>query len=163
MPRFIVRETFFRPVEHAREQSSLPAGLCNDLQLLLSRSDGSLFLPIRSMHYQAVAERGEVIFVDMHGGYARKGGEGGRLIRIAWRPEPIGARESLSAPVRCEFVYYFPAFKDVQRRLMREFPPVLRQILRQQRESEAQSPECRVLPLRPNARRRGSSRSGERV
>lgn len=149
MPIFYVHETFFRPPEEACEQSALPAALYNDLQLLLSRGDGgSLFIPIRSMQYQAVAERDEIIFVDSYGGYAHQDGEGGRLIRIAWRPVPAGQRESLSSPVPCEIVYYFAGMKEIQRRLMSEFPPVLGQILRQQREKDIQSMQRRIVPLR---------------
>jgi len=149
MPAFYVRETFFRPQEHACEQCALPAAFFNDLQLSLSRSGGgSLFIPIRSMQYQAIAEREEIIFVDSHGGYAHQDGEGGRLIRIAWRLAQAGQRESLSGPVPCEIVYYFPDEKEIQRRLMSEFPPVLRQILRQQREKDIQSVERRIVPLR---------------
>jgi hypothetical protein len=149
MPRYFVRETFFRPREHTREQSALPSALYNDVQLLLSRSDGgSLFIPIRAMQYQAVAERDEVIFVDNHGGYAHQDGEGGRLIRIAWRPAPAGRRVSLSNPVPCEIVYYFPDLKETQWRLVTELSPLLGQILQRQREQDVRSIQSRVVPLR---------------
>lgn len=149
MPRYFVRETFFRPQEYAREQSALPSALYNDLQLLLSRSNGgSLFVPIRAMQYQAVAEGDEVIFVDNHGGYAHQDGVGGRLIRIAWRLAPARQRESLSSPVQCEIVYYFPELKETQRRLMSEFPPLLGRILQQLRDKDVRSIERRVVPLR---------------
>jgi len=149
MPRYFVRETFFRPPEHAREQSALPSALYNDLQLLLLRSDGeSLFVPIRAMQYQAVADREEVIFVDSHGGYAHQDGEGGRLIRIAWRPTPSGQRESISSPVSCEIVYYFPDLKETQWRLMSELPPLLSALLKQKREKGVRPIERRVVPLR---------------
>ena len=148
MPRYFVRETFFRPPEFGCERSALPAALYNDLQLLLSRSEsGSLFIPIRAMQFQAVAEREEIIFVDNHGGYAHQDGEGGRLIRIAWRPAPAGRRESLSSPVPCEIVYYFPDLKETQWRLMSEFPRLLGQILKQQRLKGLQPIERRVVPL----------------
>jgi len=152
VPLFYVHETFFRPQEHARAQSALPAVLYNDLQLLLSRGDGGgLFIPIRSMQYQAVAERDEIIFVDSHGGYAHQNGEGGRLIRIAWRPAPAGQRESLSSPIPCEIIFYFADLKETQRRLVSEFPRVLGQILQQQREKDIQTLERRILPLRSGA------------
>lgn len=149
MAAYFVRETFFRPPEHDREQSALPSALYNDLQLLLMRNDGgSLFLPIRAMQYQAVADREEVIFVDSQGGYAHQDGEGGRLIRVAWRPIAAGQRESLSSPVSCEIVYYFPGGKETQRRLMSELPPLLRGLLKQQRVVGTQPIEPRVIPLR---------------
>jgi hypothetical protein len=149
MPRYYVRETFFRPQELAREHSALPASLYNDLQLVLKRSGSeNLFIPIRSMQYQAVVEGAEIIFVDSQGGYAHQDGEGGRLIRVAWRPAPAAERESLTDPVPCEIVYYFPGLKEIQWRLMSEFPPVLVQILQRQREKSVRAGERRVLPLR---------------
>jgi hypothetical protein len=149
MPQYFIRETFFRPPEHSRSQSALPAALYNALQLLLRRHEGgSLFVPIRSMQYQAVVEREEVIFVDSQGGYAHQDGEGGRLISIAWRPALPAERESLSEPVPCEVVFYFPALKEVQWRLMSELPPVLERTLQSQREGAPMTLERRVLPFR---------------
>jgi len=149
MPGYYVRETFFRPPEYTRERSTLPAAVYNDLQLLLKRSGcKSLFVPIRSMQFQAVVEAGEIVFVDNHGGYAHQDGVGGRLIRIAWRPSPAPERESLSGPVACEILYFFPSLKETQRRLMSEFPPILRQLLQRRREQDLQTTAPRVVPLR---------------
>jgi len=149
MPQYYVRETFFRPPEHSRRQSALRAALYNALQLLLRRHEGgSLFVPIRSMQYLAVVEREEVIFVDSQGGYAHQDGEGGRIIRIAWRPAPPEQRASLSEPVPCEVVFYFPDLKEVQWRLMSELPPVLERELQGQRETALRTIERRVLPFR---------------
>jgi len=149
MPRYYIRETFFRPADNSRESSALAATLYNDLQLVLKRSGSeSLFVPIRSMQFQAVVESEEIIFVDGQGGYAYQDGVGGRLIRIAWRPASATRRESLDGPVPCEIVYYFPDLKEIQRRLMSAFPPVLRQILQQQREKAVQPVEPRVVPFR---------------
>jgi len=99
------------------------------------------------MQFQAVVESGEVIFVDSQGGYAHRNGMGGRLVRIAWRPLPAAGRESLNGPVACEIVSYFAGFKETQRRLMSEFPPVLRRLLQHQREKDLQAKAPRVLPL----------------
>jgi len=151
MSGYYVRETFFRPPEHTRERSTLPATVYNDLQLLLKRSDrGSLFIPIRSMQFQAVVESGEVIFVDSQGSYAHQDGTGGRLIRIAWRPLPAAERESLNGPVPCEIISYSAGFKETQRRLMSEFPPALRRLLQRQREKDLQATVPQVLPLHRN-------------
>jgi hypothetical protein len=88
-----VRETFFLPPEHHREASALPAVIYNALRLLLARAGGeTLFIPIRSMQYLAIAGPEEVVFVDSTGGYAYQDGEGGRLIRLAWRPAPAAGR-----------------------------------------------------------------------
>jgi len=150
MSRYFIRETFFRPAQHAREDSALPAALYNDLQLLLKRSGReSLFVPIRSMQYLAVIEANEIIFVDSQGGYAHRDGTGGRLIRIAWQPAPAARRQSLVAPVACTIVYYFQNLKETQWRLMSELPPVLRHILNRQREQEVQAGAPRILSLEP--------------
>jgi hypothetical protein len=151
MSRYYIRETFFRPPEHARERSALPAPLYNNLQAVFRRAGrASLFIPIRAMQFQAVAEREEIVFVDSHGGYAHQNGEGGRLIRIAWRLPSAASRESLDTPVPCEIVYYFSGLQETQRRLMSELPPVLKQILQRHREKEIPSRGVRVVPLRPS-------------
>lgn len=148
MSEYYVRETFFRPPEYARQRSALPAAVYNDLQLLHKRGAGkSLFIPIRSMQFQAVVEGGEVIFVDSHGGYAHQDGVGGRLIRAAWQSTSAAERESLTDPVLCEIVHYFPDLAETQRRLMSEFPPVLRQLLQRQREQDLQVRAPRVVPF----------------
>jgi predicted ATPase len=145
---YLIRETFFRPDEAvAREQTRIPAVLYNGLQLLLKRSAGSaVFIPIRSMQYQAVVDREEVVFVDSHGGYAYQDGEGGRLIRIAWRPA-VG-RESISKPVDCEIVYYFNEMRETQTRLLGDIQPVIKQMLERQRSADGPTQPPRVLPLR---------------
>lgn len=149
MPGYYVRETFFCPPEHTRKRGTLPATVYNDLRLSLKRSGGkSLFVPIRSMQFLAVVESGETVFVDNQGGYAHQDGVGGRLIRIAWRLLSPTERESLNGPVPCEVVYYFPGLEETQRRLMSEFPPVLRRLLQRHREQDLQIRAPRVLPLR---------------
>jgi hypothetical protein len=149
MVDYTVRETFFRPEEHAREQSRLPADIYNAMRTLLTRSGGEcLFIPIRSMQYQAVVERKEMIFVDAQGGYAHQDGQGGRLICIAWQPAPAADRDSLSAPVPCEIVYYFPDLKEVQRRLLSEIRPVLEQLMQRDLERTVSAVEPRVVPFR---------------
>jgi len=142
------RETFFRPREVERRPSSLPASIYNPLQLLLARSETDcVFVPIRSMQYQAVVERQEVIFVDSQG-YAQQDGEGGRLIRLAWQPTLAGPRDSLDRPVPFDLVLYFPDLKETQWRLLSEIQPALRQMLERQRPSGAPEPEPRVVPFR---------------
>ncbi len=157
MSKYYVRETFFRLPEHARERSALPAAVYNGLQLLLKKSGcESLFIPIRSMQFQAVVESGEVIFMDSQGGYAHRDGMGGRLMRIAWQPLPATERASLNGPVPCEIVSYFAGFKEAQRRLMSEFPPVLRRLLQHQRSKTCRPGRSGCCPcaatLKQNAR-----------
>lgn len=148
MPSYYVRETFFRPDTELRsEASTIPASICNDLQLLLSRvAPRSLFVPIRSMQYLAVADREEIVFIDAQGGYAHRNGEGGRLIRIAWRPDI--KRESLYAPVFCEMVYYFDNLTDVQSRLLGAIGPALRDMLAKGRTGRVTGWDGKILPFR---------------
>jgi len=69
-------EIFFRRKETAREQVSLPAPLFNRCQLLLNRAaTAHVFVPVRSMQFQAVIDSDEIIFVD-NLGYAVEDGHG---------------------------------------------------------------------------------------
>ncbi|MBK1723643.1 hypothetical protein [Thiocystis violacea] len=148
MSSYFVKETFFRPDEVvARESSNLPASIHNRLRLLLKRSDGaSVFVPIRVMQYLAVVESSEIVFVDAQGGYAYHDGQGGRLIRLAWRPSVD--RESLDAPVPCEMVYYYGDLRAVQRRLLAEMGPALDRLLDKQRGQAIGEWQGRVVPFR---------------
>jgi hypothetical protein len=148
MASYSVRETFFRPPEHSRQSSALPADLYNALQLLLKGQTGScVFVPIRAMQYQAVVEREEVIFVDSQGGYAHQDGEGGRLIHIAWVLTPPAGRDSLTEPVACEIIYYAPGLKETQWRLIGELRGMLQRVLKERREAELRTGRRRVLTL----------------
>jgi hypothetical protein len=149
MASYSVGETFFRPAEHSRHASALPADLYNALQLLLKGQAGTcVFVPIRAMQYQAVVEREEVIFVDSQGGYAHQDGEGGRLIRIAWTLTAPARRDSLTEPVPCEVVYYAPGLKETQWRLIGELRGMLQRVLRERRASDLGAVRRRVVALR---------------
>jgi hypothetical protein len=118
-------EIFFRPEETARERLTLPAPLYNRCRLLLARCPRPhVFVPIRTMQYQAVIDSEEIIFVDNQG-YAVRDGRGGRLIVLAWKLVPDFTRESLAEPVPIEIVYYGSETHDTHRRLMSEFPRAL--------------------------------------
>ena len=118
-------ETFFRRDETAREQVSLPAPLFNRCLLLLNHSKTAhVFVPIRTMQFQAVIDKDEIIFVDSHG-YAVEKGRGGRLIVLAWEVALHGPRDSLNEPVPIEVVYYGSERHETHRRLMSEFPKTL--------------------------------------
>jgi hypothetical protein len=148
MASYRVRETFFRPdVPVARATSALPADIFNGLQILLSRDDSeTVFLPIRSMQFQAVVEPEEIVFVDANGGYGQRNGQGGRLVQIAWRPKP-GPRDALDAPVPCEILFYFPSLETVQRRLVGETRAALKLALARRRERACGADRARVLPF----------------
>lgn len=154
MARYYVRETFFRPELVGREDSTLPARLYNDLALALKgHSDKSVFVPIRTMQYLAVVESDEIVFVDSQGGYAHQDGEGGRLIRLAWRPQAAQHRDSLTAAVPYEILYYCADGSSVQSRLICELQPALRIWLERHRTAPVEPVERRVIALRPAARR----------
>jgi hypothetical protein len=153
MASYSVRETFFRPAEHGRQASALPADLYNDLQLLLKGQTGTCaFVPLRALQYQAVVERDEVIYVDSQGGYAHQDGVGGRLIRIAWVLAPPAVRGSLTEPVPCEILYYAAGLKETQWRLIGELRGALRRVLTGRRAADLGRARPRVLALANSAR-----------
>lgn len=149
MSSYFVREVFFRPdTEYARELTAIPAPLHNALRRLLKQARGSsVFVPIRSMQYLAVIDAEEVIFVDALGGYAYHDGEGGRLIRLAWRP--FVGRASLCDPASCEMVYYFNDLKDVQRRRLSEIGPALDHLQLKPASGMSPSVKARILAFKP--------------
>ena len=143
-------EIFFRRKETAREPVSLPAPLFNRCMLLLNRAaTAHVFVPVRTMQYQAVIDSDEIIFVD-YLGYAVENGHGGRLIVLAWEFITQGARDSLTEPVPIEVVYYDTDPHDTLRRLMSEFPAALERCEERQKTTSAQCPNARVLPF-PNS------------
>jgi hypothetical protein len=140
-------ETFFRPDEAARERVTLPAPLYNRCRLLLARcSRPHVFVPIRTMQYQAVIDTDEIIFVDNQS-YAVRNGRGGRLIVLAWEVFDERTRESLSAPVPIEIVYYGRESHDTHRRLMSEFPQALTRHEAKQARNSGGDPTATVLPF----------------
>ena len=139
---------FSRGEELGREQRSISPDLYNRIRLLFARASAEhLFVPIRSMQYQAVMDREEIIFVDNHGGYAHYEGEGGRLIVLAWKFRQQGGRDALDAPVPIELLSYSPDAREIHRRLMSEFPPALDRLEEKQRESGCEPKRKNVLPF----------------
>lgn len=148
MPHYYVHETFFRPAEHGREASYLPADLVNGLSRLLARAEREhLFVPIRAMQYQAIVEREEVVFVDGQGGYAYQDGVGGRVIQLAWRPQRTAERTSLDRPVPCEILYYFADLRPIHQRLVGTLRHIVAESLR--RDQPPPSGAGRIVPFRP--------------
>lgn len=139
--------TFFRPPERERERSQIPAEIFNRCRLLLSRSPNDCcFVPIRSMQYQGVVTANEVIFVDSQG-YAVHGGEGGRLITLAWQTVKQAARDSLNAPVAIDLVRYHPLPKDQERRLLGEFDKAMQLLLGRQLDADQAGSCVQVVPI----------------
>jgi len=146
----ITTETFFRPEEVAREHINLPAQLFNRCVLLLNHSPiRNVFIPVRSMQYQAVIDNDEIIFVDNQG-YAVQDGKGGRLIILAWQVPMRSSRDSLSEPVPIDVVYYIREDHETHRRLIGEFPKAMD--LYKQRLKENNNPEktAAILPFKPS-------------
>ena len=140
-------EIFFRPGETARERVTLPAPLYNRCRLLLARcTRPHVFVPIRSMQYQAVIDSEEIIFVD-NLGYAVYDGRGGRLIVLAWQVLPDRPRESLAEPVPIEIVYYGSETHDTHRRLMSEFPKALSLYEEKQQRESGRFQTAAILPF----------------
>ncbi len=146
----VTTETFFRPAETARERVNLPAALFNRCLLLLNHAGSRhVFIPIRSMQYQAIIDESEIIFVDNQG-YAVSEGQGGRLIVLAWDMALRSNRDSLSAPVPIEIVYFNSDGHEIHRRLMSEFPKALDRYEERQKDSRDDGQRCAsVLPFRP--------------
>ena len=140
-------EIFFRPEETAREGVTLPAPLYNRCRLLLARcTRPHVFVPIRSMQYQAVIDSEEIIFVDNQG-YAVRDGRGGRLIVLAWKVALGSPRESLTEPVPIEIVYYGRETHETHRRLMSEFPRALNLYEAKQQRKTGACPSATILPF----------------
>ena len=146
-------EFFFRRKEAAREQVSLPAPLFNRCLLLLNRAaTAHVFVPIRSMQYQAVIDSDEIIFVD-NLGYAVENGHGGRLIVLAWEFVSQGARDSLTEPVPIEVVYYGHERHETHRRLLGEFSKALDSYEARLDEGHGENKTATILPFTPEASR----------
>jgi hypothetical protein len=141
-------ETFFRPDEQGRERLAIPAALFNRCRLMLTRYESEhVFVPIRSMQYQAVIDRGEIIFVDNHGGYAVRDGHGGRLIVLAWLFSQDVGRNSLNEPVPIDLVSYSVESRAIHRRVMSEFPRALGRLEEKLRESHCEPRRKVILPF----------------
>ena len=142
--------TFFRPAEIARERVNLPAPLFNRCLLALNHAETRhAFIPIRSMQYQAVIDESEIIFVDNQG-YAVSEGQGGRLIVLAWDVALRGPRDSLTAPVPIEIIYYNSDGHEIHRRLMSEFPKALDRYEAIRKDAgDGKNVTASVLPFRP--------------
>jgi len=136
----IVKEQFHRGPALGREPYYLPAAIYNRSRLLLAHSEtGSVFVPIRSLQYQAVIDREEIIFVD---------GIRPRLIQIAWQGFRPQARQGLDEPVPYERITYHPDAREVEPRLQGEFALAL-MVLEQRLKVAEQHAEARVITFGP--------------
>lgn len=144
----IIRQTFFRPEEITREKVNIRADLFNRCRLALNHSNTDCaFVPVRSMQFQAVISRDEIIFVDNQG-YRVQDGKGGRLIVLAWDLSAAEQRESITDPVPIEIIYFHGNHQDIQRRLIGEFPAALTRHKEKEQSHEDHSQSVDVIPLR---------------
>lgn len=136
----IVEETFYRPVELAREARTLPADTYNLARLLLARArHNCVFVPIRAMQFLAVIDAEELIFVDR---------EGRRMIDIAWRDFRPQARTALTDPVPYQAVYYSDTARQTMLRLQGEFRKALAE---RATRMDAPRARARIIPLDRNS------------
>ena len=149
MPERFTTETFFRPDEVGRTALNLPAELFNRCRLMLSRCESEhLFVPVRSMQFQAVIGHSEVIFVDSQD-YAVRDGKGGKLICLAWAFRHEVGRDSLTEPAPIEMLYFRDDARQLHNRLVGEFGQALALFAERMQETGCEPQACKVLALRP--------------
>jgi hypothetical protein len=125
---------FYREQEIARLPDFLPAATYNLAHTLLSRTDGCLFVPIRSLQYMAVLDAEEFIFVD---------GQNRAWVELAWQNFRPRARSALDERVPFEVAHYTTQAAETMKRLPAEFLKAL-QVLA---ERDLPRQDARVLPL----------------
>lgn len=111
-----MKMSLYRGDEILREPRHLPALTYNLTHTLLTRSNGCVFVPIRTMQYLAIIDGEEIVFVDR---------EASGLIQLAWQRFRPQARTALDERVPYEVVYYMADTPQVMARLQAEFPRAL--------------------------------------
>ncbi len=114
-----IRLALWRGQVHKRELRRLPAttyATCRRLGLR-DQCTKPVFVPIRSMQYQAVLDGEEIVFVD---------GQRPTIVQLAWQHFRPDLRTDLTASVSYESVLYEPGAQAVVQRLYSEFPRALR-------------------------------------
>ncbi len=133
----IVREQFRRGGAIGCRVTRLPASIYNRMRLILRRCERDcVFVPIRSMQYQAVIDEEEVIFVD---------GLGPRMVEIAWQDFRPQDRSALDEPVPYQIVVYHEKAQDTLRRLQAEFGAALRQLEQRLESGRGSTREAQVI------------------
>ncbi|MBV2092137.1 MAG: hypothetical protein K1566_00120 [Candidatus Thiodiazotropha sp. (ex. Lucinisca nassula)] len=140
-------EIFFRPDELACERLTIPAPLYNQCRLILSRCQYEhVFIPVRSMQIQAVLDEEEVIFIDNQA-YAVKDGQGGKLIRLAWKFRRDLDRDNLTEPAPIDMIYYDEKARELHNRLIGEFKKAMDLLEERAKEHGCEPKVKRVLPF----------------
>ncbi|MCG7866811.1 MAG: hypothetical protein N0E37_08840 [Candidatus Thiodiazotropha taylori] len=140
-------EIFFRPDELACERLTIPAPLYNQCRLMLSRCQYEhVFIPVRTMQIQAVLDEEEVIFIDNQA-YAVKDGQGGKLIRLAWKFRRDLDRDNLAEPAPIDMIYYDEKARELHNRLIGEFKKAMDLLEERAKEHGCEPKVKRVLPF----------------
>ncbi|MCG7967774.1 MAG: hypothetical protein JAZ19_17650 [Candidatus Thiodiazotropha taylori] len=140
-------EIFFRPDELACERLTIPAPLYNQCRLMLSRCQYEhVFIPVRTMQIQAVLDEEEVIFIDNQA-YAVKDGQGGKLIRLAWKFRRDLDRDNLADPAPIDMIYYDEKARELHNRLIGEFKKAMDLLEERAKEHGCEPKVKRVLPF----------------
>lgn len=135
-------EYFYRGDALGSKQRLLPASTYNVLRTLYHQCDGGcVFVPVRSMQYQAVIDDSEVVFV-----YAHKRS----FIEFSWCHFKPQQRNSLDDPVPYEFVYYDLQALETMQRMQGEFNKFAHQLneRRHARQDQAMSGQSVVTEFR---------------
>ncbi len=122
------------------EQRTLPANTYNLMRTLFHQSGRScLFVPIRSMQYQAIIDEKEVSFVYAH----RR-----THIEFVWRKFKPQQRESLDDAVDYEFIYYDERAPETMKRAQIEFHKFCQQLYERNVHSKRLKRSQKVAPFR---------------
>ncbi len=141
-------EIFFRPEAIAIERLTIPAPLYNQCRLTLAHCDQDyVFVPVRSMQIQTVIDRDEVVFVD-NLAYAVQDGEGGKLMRLAWRFRRDVERLSLNAPAPILLEYYDEEARQLHTRLITEFKKALDILEQRYKKQGCEARSRKVVPFK---------------
>lgn len=108
--------TIYRDPPLASVTSLLPAATYNLTRTLLARTEGVLFVPIRSMQFLAIVDAEEIVFVD----HLQKS-----LAVVSWQGFRPQMRSALDEPVSYTAVYYREDGAELMRRLQVELPKAL--------------------------------------
>ena len=133
---------FFRNKVLGTKPSSLPASTYNIIKLLLHQNrQKPVFVPVRSMQYQAIIDNEELIFVDIH----RR-----PYIEFAWQKFRPQQRSALTEPVPYEFVYYEEQALETMQRMQGEFHKFAYQLNERKREQEKlDQQENKIISFQP--------------
>ncbi len=132
---------FFRNQSLGRQARSLPANTYNIIKTLLHQNQQKpVFVPVRSMQYQAIIDNEEVIFVDIH----RR-----PFIEFAWQRFIPQRRTCLTEPVPYEFVFYEAQAIETMQRMQGEFYKFACQLYnRKHAQEKLDQQENKIIPFK---------------